>query len=87
MQPCSVEMKQFLECAQSQYDLGLCEGFNEALRQCKTANDEMEICSLAIATSIHASRMMEVQSRMSERALELLNLEDDQPCLLLDLGS
>ncbi|XP_078740799.1 18S rRNA (guanine-N(7))-methyltransferase [Lampetra fluviatilis] len=32
------------------------------------------------------SRMMEVQSRMSERALELLNLEDDQPCLLLDLG-
>nr|XP_032801348.1 coiled-coil-helix-coiled-coil-helix domain-containing protein 2 [Petromyzon marinus] len=37
-QPCSVEMKQFLECAQSQYDLGLCEGFNEALRQCKTAN-------------------------------------------------
>ena len=33
-QPCSYEMKQFLDCAQS-HDLNLCEGFNEALRQCK----------------------------------------------------
>ncbi|XP_012282739.1 coiled-coil-helix-coiled-coil-helix domain-containing protein 10, mitochondrial isoform X1 [Orussus abietinus] len=35
---CSWEIKQFLECAQNQSDLTLCEGFNEALRQCKTAN-------------------------------------------------
>uniref|UniRef100_A0A8W7PAD4 CHCH domain-containing protein n=1 Tax=Anopheles coluzzii TaxID=1518534 RepID=A0A8W7PAD4_ANOCL len=33
--PCSWEMKQFLSCAQNQSDLTLCEGFNEALRQCK----------------------------------------------------
>ncbi|KAL6259765.1 hypothetical protein P5V15_009679 [Pogonomyrmex californicus] len=38
---CSWEVKQFLECAQNQPDLSLCEGFNEALRQCKVANNIM----------------------------------------------
>lgn len=33
--PCAWEIKQFIECAQQQSDLTLCEGFNEALRQCK----------------------------------------------------
>jgi len=32
---CQVQMKQFLECAQSQHDITLCQGFNEALRECK----------------------------------------------------
>ncbi|XP_032594116.1 coiled-coil-helix-coiled-coil-helix domain-containing protein 2 isoform X2 [Drosophila grimshawi] len=32
---CAWEIKQFLQCAQGQSDLSLCEGFNEALRQCK----------------------------------------------------
>lgn len=36
---CAWEVKQFLECAQNQSDLSLCEGFNEALRQCKSANN------------------------------------------------
>lgn len=36
--PCSYEIKQFLECAQSQSDVKLCEGFNEVLRQCRIAN-------------------------------------------------
>ncbi|KAL5277575.1 CHCHD2 family protein [Megaselia abdita] len=36
--PCSWEIKQFLQCAQGQADLTLCEGFNEALRQCKVQN-------------------------------------------------
>ncbi|KYQ46576.1 Coiled-coil-helix-coiled-coil-helix domain-containing protein 2, mitochondrial [Trachymyrmex zeteki] len=36
---CSWEVKQFLECAQT-HDLSLCEGFNEALRQCKIANSQ-----------------------------------------------
>lgn len=36
--PCSWEIKQFLQCAQGQSDLTLCEGFNEALRQCKVSN-------------------------------------------------
>jgi len=36
--PCAWEIKQFLQCAQGQSDLTLCEGFNEALRQCKVAN-------------------------------------------------
>uniref|UniRef100_A0A1A8G478 Coiled-coil-helix-coiled-coil-helix domain containing 2 n=1 Tax=Nothobranchius korthausae TaxID=1143690 RepID=A0A1A8G478_9TELE len=37
-QACSYEMKQFLECAQNQSDLKLCEGFSEVLKQCRFAN-------------------------------------------------
>ncbi|XP_053326709.1 coiled-coil-helix-coiled-coil-helix domain-containing protein 10, mitochondrial [Spea bombifrons] len=33
--PCHYEMKQFLDCATTQSDLTLCEGFSEALKQCK----------------------------------------------------
>lgn len=33
--PCQLQMKQFLECAQTQHDITLCQGFNEALRECK----------------------------------------------------
>ena len=33
--PCAYEIKQFLQCAEGQSDLTLCEGFNEAIRQCK----------------------------------------------------
>jgi hypothetical protein len=33
--PCQLHMKQFVECAQTQHDLSLCQGFNEALRECK----------------------------------------------------
>ena len=36
--PCAWEVKQFIQCAQNQNDLTLCDGFNEALRQCKQAN-------------------------------------------------
>ncbi len=35
---CAWEIKQFIQCAQNQSDLSLCEGFNEALRQCKVSN-------------------------------------------------
>ena len=38
--PCAWEIKQFLQCAQDQSDLSLCEGFNEAIRQCKANNSE-----------------------------------------------
>ncbi|KAK9412352.1 putative 18S rRNA guanine-N7-methyltransferase [Crotalus adamanteus] len=34
----------------------------------------------------HNSRMIEIQSQMSERAVELLGLPDDRPCFLLDVG-
>ena len=36
--PCAWEIKQFIQCAQGQHDITLCEGFNEALRQCKMSN-------------------------------------------------
>ncbi|XP_051869166.1 probable 18S rRNA (guanine-N(7))-methyltransferase [Pristis pectinata] len=32
------------------------------------------------------TRMIEIQAQMSERAVELLNLPEDQPCFLLDVG-
>ena len=35
---------------------------------------------------LHSSRMIEVQSNMSERALEMLDLPDGVPSLLLDVG-
>jgi len=37
---CSWEVKQFLDCAENQSDLSLCQGFSEALRQCKAANSQ-----------------------------------------------
>ncbi|GJQ80914.1 hypothetical protein Trydic_g4731 [Trypoxylus dichotomus] len=33
--PCAWEIKQFLQCASNQSDLTLCQGFNEAIQQCK----------------------------------------------------
>lgn len=36
---CAWEIKQFLQCAQNQSDLTLCDGFNEAVRQCKYQNN------------------------------------------------
>lgn len=50
--PCHYEMKQFLECATNQRDLTLCEGFNEALKQCKYSNGE---CALALPQGAAAS--------------------------------
>ncbi|XP_070572940.1 coiled-coil-helix-coiled-coil-helix domain-containing protein 2-like [Ptychodera flava] len=32
---CQFEMKQFLECAQNTHDISLCDGFNQALKDCK----------------------------------------------------
>ncbi|XP_072379345.1 coiled-coil-helix-coiled-coil-helix domain-containing protein 2 [Diabrotica undecimpunctata] len=37
--PCSWEIKQFLQCSSTQSDLTLCQGFNEALQQCKVRNN------------------------------------------------
>ncbi|KAK2101985.1 putative coiled-coil-helix-coiled-coil-helix domain-containing protein chchd2p9, mitochondrial [Saguinus oedipus] len=37
-QPCFYEIKQFLEYAQNQGDIKLCEGFSEVLKQCRLAN-------------------------------------------------
>ncbi|XP_069031046.1 coiled-coil-helix-coiled-coil-helix domain-containing protein 10, mitochondrial [Embiotoca jacksoni] len=36
--PCHFEVRQFLDCATNQTDLTLCEGFNEALKQCKSSH-------------------------------------------------
>ena len=36
--PCAWEIKQFLQCSQTQYDITNCEAFNEALKECKQRN-------------------------------------------------
>lgn len=36
--PCHYEMREFLNCAVTQSDLSLCEGFSEVLKQCKSSN-------------------------------------------------
>lgn len=38
--PCAWEVKQFLECAGNNADITLCQGFNEALQQCKLRNSK-----------------------------------------------
>lgn len=38
--PCAWEIKQFLQCASTQSDLSLCQGFNEAVQQCKLRNSK-----------------------------------------------
>ncbi|XP_048017729.1 probable 18S rRNA (guanine-N(7))-methyltransferase [Megalobrama amblycephala] len=45
--------------------------------QCPSVHPSVSLCS---------SRIIEIQSQMSERAVELLSLPDDQPCYLLDVG-
>lgn len=37
-------------------------------------------------SSFHSSRIIEIQVEMAERALELLNLAEDDPCIILDIG-
>lgn len=33
--PCAYELEQFMACSQNQTDISLCQGFNEALKECK----------------------------------------------------
>uniref|UniRef100_A0A3Q2CDV8 18S rRNA (guanine-N(7))-methyltransferase n=1 Tax=Cyprinodon variegatus TaxID=28743 RepID=A0A3Q2CDV8_CYPVA len=45
-----------------------------------------DVVSLIALFSVDLSRMIEIQTQMSERAVELLNLPEDQACFLLDVG-
>ncbi|XP_014262102.1 coiled-coil-helix-coiled-coil-helix domain-containing protein 2-like [Cimex lectularius] len=36
--PCSNEIEQFIKCTQNNDDIGLCQGFNEAIKECKKRN-------------------------------------------------
>ncbi|MGH0151443.1 UNVERIFIED_CONTAM: hypothetical protein FKN15_024093 [Acipenser sinensis] len=49
--PCHFEVKQFLDCATNQYDLHLCEGFSEALKQCKLSHVSRRGCEKALLYS------------------------------------
>ncbi len=50
--PCAWEIKNFIQCAQTQSDISLCEGFNEALRQCKQVSIAQRYCDFKIRSSI-----------------------------------
>ena len=43
---CRFELQQFLECSQTQHDLSLCQGFSEALKDCRRLNGEFMLFSL-----------------------------------------
>ena len=34
-EPCAIEIKDFIQCAENQSDLNLCEGFKQVLKECK----------------------------------------------------
>ena len=38
--PCKFQLEQFLQCTQTQHDISLCSGFNEALKECKVRYGE-----------------------------------------------
>lgn len=44
--PCLFEVRQFLDCATTQADLSLCEGFNEALKQCKLSRGKFYLTNI-----------------------------------------
>ncbi|VEN34563.1 unnamed protein product [Callosobruchus maculatus] len=53
--PCGWEIKQFLQCASQQSDLTLCDGFNEALRQCKIRNTIVILVSKSLNKALKLS--------------------------------
>ncbi len=53
---CEFELKQFIECTQNQHDITLCQGFNEALRQCKQNNGGCTHTSHTRTLSTHTPR-------------------------------
>ncbi|KAM3864715.1 coiled-coil-helix-coiled-coil-helix domain-containing protein 10, mitochondrial [Diretmus argenteus] len=50
--PCHFEVRQFLDCATTQADLSLCEGFNEALKQCKFSHGVSSLFKFADDTAL-----------------------------------
>ncbi|CAD7675575.1 unnamed protein product [Nyctereutes procyonoides] len=57
------EMKPFLECAQNQGDLNLCEGFSKLLKQCRSTNCfilEMHGAQLISALPLTINEIVEV---------------------------
>ena len=52
MGPCAYEIRQFLDCSTAQSDLTLCEGFSEALKQCKYNHGEREALTPAGAGAV-----------------------------------
>lgn len=72
--PCHYEMKQFLECATNQRDLTLCEGFNEALKQCKYSNGESVPCPHWALRGTPARRTPEGFQRLEKVFAEVIVL-------------
>ncbi|CAL8329212.1 unnamed protein product [Merluccius merluccius] len=48
--PCSFEVRQFLDCATTQSDLSLCEGFSEVLKQCKSSHGHVAMSPPSLQT-------------------------------------
>lgn len=78
--PCAWEIQQFLQCAQGQSDLSLCEGFNEALRQCKVSN---HMRKLIFTPFLHLKVRTDLFPKLTSRFPYLYNTS----CNLVVLGS
>lgn len=52
-------------------------------KKCFNNIKDLKSCCVLLLLS---SRMIEIQTQMSERAVELLSLPEGQPCFLLDVG-
>ncbi|XP_046946229.1 coiled-coil-helix-coiled-coil-helix domain-containing protein 10, mitochondrial isoform X1 [Lynx rufus] len=52
MGPCTYEIKQFLDCSTTQSDLSLCEGFSEALKQCKYNHGEQLLTGAGVGGAV-----------------------------------
>ena len=59
--PCEYEMRDFLQCAQNQQDITLCQGFNEVLRSCKLKHGTLYYVTLSCKYSIRHKLCIKVQ--------------------------
>nr|WOL43024.1 glutathione S transferase theta 3 [Osteobrama belangeri] len=89
--PCLFEVRQFLDCATTQADLSLCEGFNEALKQCKLSHELGEQASLSFNQSekavYHRKQRHDGMNLVVKTDLPMMIAGSSSPCLLMSLSA
>lgn len=95
--PCQFEMKQFMDCAQNQHDITLCQGFNEVLKDCRVRYGKMslavkdriflpitiEIFLLNIQTYILQNDYNYSMNGCAHKLLQESSLTSWQPCIFV----
>lgn len=70
--PCHFEVRQFLDCATTQADLSLCEGFNEALKQCKYSHGECLVNDSCFCSNMFQMRRCSIRIGLKQNKIMLL---------------